>query len=258
MGGGASRTAAGVHPEPSRSLELRCSPPAPGAPSISGLFATLDPAACGLVDTDRLQSWLGSQDSAHHYFLARELKKRCPGNERLTLSDFQALVHRAQRLELERFILSLDLHKLIAEAVPLGDCLDPLQALASISQVPERQLSQLLEPSRVVRSIQAGLEQTHNARDQHLRHTARSALGVDEDAEEKLHGLQLEYSRLLKNQLQAVEFSNSRTYLKKVCTKDMTPEEDWIVGGVTGLMDVDQVLKMCSRSGHLEDRKSVV
>jgi hypothetical protein len=74
----------------------------------------------------------------------------------------------------------------------------------------------------------------------------------DEDAEEKLHGLQLEYSRWLKNQLQAVELSSSRTHLKKVCTKDMTPEEDWIVGGVTGLMDVDQVLRMCSRTGYLE------
>ena len=278
MGGGASRPAAMVHPEPSRSLEPRCSPlrtiheappsavrrvqqageilpapaPAPGAPSISGLFAKLDPASCGLVERERLQSWLGSQESAHHYFLARELKKWCPGNERLTLSEFQALVHRAQRLDLERFILSLDLHKLIAEAVPLGDCLDPLQTLASLSQAPDRQLSQLLEPSRVARSIQAGLEQTHDAREQHLRQTARSALGVDEDAEEKLHGLQLEYSRLLKNQLLAVEHSSSRTHLKKVCTKDMTPEEDWIVGGVTGLMDVDQVLKMCSRSGHLE------
>ena len=225
--------------------------PAPEAPSISGLFAKLDHASCGLVERERLQSWLGSQESAHHYFLARELKKWCPGNERLTLSEFQALVHRAQRLDLERFILSLDLHKLIAEAVPLGDCLDPLQTLASLSQAPDRQLSQLLEPSRVARSIQAGLEQTHDAREQHLRQTARSALGVDEDAEEKLHGLQLEYSRLLKNQLQAI-LSSSRTHLKKVCTKDMTPEEDWIVGGVTGLMDVDQVLKMCSRSGHLE------
>lgn len=267
-----------VHPEPSRSLEPRCSPlrttyepppsavrlvqqagemmaapaPAPGAPSISGLFATLDPASCGLVDKERLQSWLGSQDSAHHYFLARELKKRCPGNDRLTLSEFQALVHRAQRLDLERFILCLDLHKLIAEAVPLGDGLDPLQTLASLSQAPDRQLSQLLEPSRVARSIQAGLEQTHDAREQHLRQTARSALGVDEDAEEKLHGLQLEYSRLLKSQLQAVELSSNRTHLKKVCTKDMSPEEDWIVGGVTGLMDVDQVPRMCSLTGYLE------
>jgi hypothetical protein len=226
--------------------------PAPGAPSISGLFATLDPASCGLVDKERLQSWLGSQDSAHHYFLARELKKRCPGNDRLTLSEFQSLVHRAQRLDLERFILSLDLHKLIAEAVPLGDGLDPLQTLASLSQAPDRQLSQLLEPSRVARSIQAGLEQTHDAREQHLRQTARSALGVDEDAEEKLHGLQLEYSRLLKSQLQAVELSSNRTHLKKVCTKDMSPEEDWIVGGVTGLMDVDQVPRMCSLTGYLE------
>lgn len=75
---------------------------------------------------------------------------------------------------------------------------------------------------------------------------------MDEDAEEKLHGLQLEYCRLLKNQLQSVELSSNRTHLKKVCTKDMSPEEDWIVGGVTGLMDVDQVPRMCSLTGYLE------
>jgi hypothetical protein len=75
---------------------------------------------------------------------------------------------------------------------------------------------------------------------------------VDEDAEEKLHGLQLEYSRLLKSQLQAVELSSNRTHLKKVCTEDMSYEEAWIVGGVTGLMDVDQVPRMCSLTGYLE------
>ena len=213
-------------------------------PSLRSLFASLDESSCGLVDKERVQAWINSQDSVQNHFLGRELNKWCTGNERLTFAEFKALVHRAQRLTLERFVLSLDLHKLIAEAVPLDDDLDPLQKLASLSQAPDEQLSQLLEPTRVARSIRAGLAQTHDAREQRLRQTARSALGVDEDAEEKLQGLQLEYSKLLRKQLRALEHSSGKTFLKPVCTEKLTADEDWVVGGLTGLMDVDQFVKL--------------
>ena len=262
--------------------------------SIEGLFASIDAVdisgrgSCpsGLLDKEKLTAWLAANPTAASTLAL--LQKEGPVRQLLrqentiTTKDFVAVFHDWQRRRLERYFLSLDIHKLLASAVPLQDSIDELTSIP-----PAATLLDHLKPSldACVKKSRTMLDT--DAAEDALRKTAQVALGVQKEAEEKLHGLQREYNKQLKERAENLRNQKSTTSLKKVFPFDIadgvcrtksshsitlrfneelsqnygnrprTPDEmteescvaralgeDLLVGGLTGLIDDDQFLQL--------------
>jgi len=205
--------------------------------SITAVFTKLDRSKCGLLDKEEVVAWLEVNQPPG---TLSSVKQRIV-DDRITLAEFTDIVHYAQRLELQRALLALEIPKIIAEAVRLGDSTDELAYLRGDGAVA--QVVQSVVPS-IVACIKSGLMQSKAIQEKRLRQTARTALGLHEAAEEKMMGLQADYSRQLKQHQMNLSQITHGIELKRVPRFPTKPAEDYIVGGITGLVDVGSLLKL--------------
>ena len=96
----------------------------------------IDEGGTGLLDKVKAKRYhevhcVPGRDNAQNRFIV-QLLDHLEVAERITRSEFQDIVREQQRTELERFFLSLDIHKILADATTqnFGASLDALVRLA--------------------------------------------------------------------------------------------------------------------------------
>ena len=251
--------------------------PLEGFTSIKELLHKIDPARTGFLDKAKVKAfqeeYCDQRDTAQNR-LVDQLLERVQTLERITHTEFEEFVRLQQRSELERFFLSLDVHKILAEITTqqYGASVDALGVLRLMSH--RKGLPKLIEGAkeRIVGQIDESLEMwTDTARDELkrtqvescLRQTARLALGVVDKPKDgacvvdtRLQGLQQEYSKQLKSRQSELSQTSEKTTLRDVIAGMEAPpnasdqvrkehvHRSYAVGGLTGLMDADQFLKL--------------
>ena len=206
--------------------------------SIKELFDSIDGVEekpSGQITKEKIEKWLESlkpesstgrdpigKESFEHILKDVILHFEHKGAESLVYSAFQRKLRKAQEHDLQRFYLSLGIHKLLAEA-SLRDELIPFAALRE-DPSPVFGIIQKTTP-HIVQSVQDGLDERSvdkgRNKEEKLRRIATVALGVDEmkeqDAGMELKGLQKEYSTLLRKRVRILEVVARQQAVHVVC-----------------------------------------
>ena len=211
--------------------------------SIKELFVSIDGVfgkSSGQITKEKMTAWLESlqpevlsDSSAHSVPIGKEsfehilkdviLHFEHKGAESLVYSAFQRKLRKAQESELQRFYLSLGIHKLLAEA----SLRDELIPFAALREDPSRVLDIIQKTTpHIIQSVQDGLDERivdrkNHHKEEKLRSIATVALGVDEmkeqDAGMELKGLQKEYSTLLRKRVSILEVVARQQAVHVVC-----------------------------------------
>lgn len=209
--------------------------------SIKELFVSIDGVfgkSSGQITKEKMTAWLESLQpevfsSAHSVPIGKEsfehilkdviLHFEHKGAESLVYSAFQRKLRKAQESELQRFYLSLGIHKLLAEA----SLRDELIPFAALREDPSRVLDIIQKTTpHIIQSVQDGLDERivdrkNLHKEEKLRSIATVALGVDEmkekDAGMELKGLQKEYSTLLRKRVSILEVVARQQAVHVVC-----------------------------------------
>ena len=239
--------------------------------SLRSLFERIDQTKSGLLDKAKvLEFQRHGQSNSPDANLVLKLLERVETGERITYTEVETYVREQQRSELQRFFLSQDIHKILAEATveSLGVSVDALDVVCKASKT--QQLSHLISSvtEKIVGQIEDSLEIWHDEQGRAkvegcLRKTAQLALGVhhhteNELVDKELKNLQQEYSNQLKSrQGELTQTSEQTSIVSVIDHPSLKPAPDasanekhrlvrtsQLVGGVTGLMDKEQFLKL--------------